>query len=102
MERFLQNLLTASIHGSILIFAVLLLRLVLLKTPKKYICYLWLLAGIRLLTDSILQTDNMDMETVRDFVTDIGSEAERLSRITEDLLRLTRLDSNQVDPPEVW
>lgn len=63
-----------------------------LKTP---------LAGIRLLTDSILQTDNMDMETVRDFVTDIGSEAERLSRITEDLLRLTRLDSNQVDPPEV-
>ena len=49
MERFLQNLLTASIHGSILIFAVLLLRLVLLKTPKKYICFLWLLAGIRLL-----------------------------------------------------
>ena len=63
-----------------------------LKTP---------LAAIRLLTDSILQTDNMDMKTVRDFVTDIGSEAERLSRITEDLLRLTRLDSNQVDPPEV-
>ena len=63
-----------------------------LKTP---------LAAIRLLTDSILQTGNMDMETVRDFVTDIGSEAERLSRITEDLLRLTRLDSNQVDPPEV-
>ena len=48
-----------------------------------------------------MQTNNMDMETVRDFVTDIGSEAERLSRITEDLLRLTRLDSNQVDPPEV-
>ena len=63
-----------------------------LKTP---------LAAIRLLTDSILQTDNMDMETVRDFVTDIGSEAERLSRITEDLLRLTRLDSNQMDQPEV-
>ena len=37
-----------------------------LKTP---------LAAIRLLTDSILQTDQMDMETVRDFVTDIGSEA---------------------------
>ena len=63
-----------------------------LKTP---------LAAIRLLTDSILQTDNMDMETVRDFVTDIGSEAERLSRITEDLLRLTRLDSDQLDKPEL-
>ena len=55
-----------------------------LKTP---------LAAIRLLTDSILQTDNIDPETTREFVTDIGQEAERLSRITEDLLRLTRLDS---------
>jgi signal transduction histidine kinase len=52
-----------------------------LKTP---------LAAIRLLTDSILQTDNIDPETTREFVGDIGREAERLSRITEDLLRLTR------------
>ena len=57
MERFLQNLLTASIHGSILIFAVLLLRLALLKTPKKYICYLWLLAGIRLLLPIEIRSD---------------------------------------------
>ena len=62
-----------------------------LKTP---------LAAIRLLTDSILQTDHMDPETVRDFVADIGSEAERLTRITEDLLRLTRLDSGLLDQPE--
>jgi len=60
-----------------------------LKTP---------LAAIRLLTDSILQTDNMDPETTREFVTDIGQEAERLSRITEDLLRLTRLDSSVLEP----
>ena len=58
-----------------------------LKTP---------LAGIRLLTDSILQTDNMDPETTKEFVTDIGREAERLSRITENLLRLTRLDGGVV------
>ena len=57
MERFLQNLLIASIHGSILIFAVLLLRLVLLKTPKKYICFLWLLAGIRLLLPIEIRSD---------------------------------------------
>ena len=31
--------------------------------------------------------------TAMEFVSDIGQEAERLSRITEDLLRLTRLDS---------
>ena len=61
-----------------------------LKTP---------LAGIRLLTDSILQTDHMDQETTKEFVTDIGREAERLSRITENLLRLTRLDSGVVQQP---
>ena len=57
MERFLQNLLTASIHGSIVILAVLLLRLVLYKTPKKYICFLWLLAGIRLLLPIEIRSD---------------------------------------------
>ena len=63
-----------------------------LKTP---------LAAIRLLTDSILQTDNMDQETTREFVADIGMEAERLSRITEDLLQLTKLDSGIIQEPVV-
>ena len=45
----LHNILTASIHGSIVIAVVMVLRLVLRKVPKKYICLLWLLAGIRLL-----------------------------------------------------
>ena len=63
-----------------------------LKTP---------LAAIRLLTDSILQSDRIDMETTKDFVSDIGQEAERLTRITEDLLRLTRLDSGVMEAPGV-
>ena len=63
-----------------------------LKTP---------LAAIRLLTDSILQTEDIDPATTREFVADIGAEAERLSRITEDLLRLTRLDSGVLEPPVV-
>ena len=58
-----------------------------LKTP---------LAGIRLLSDSILQTENMDAQTVREFVGDIEQESERLARITENLLRLTRLDSGML------
>ena len=62
-----------------------------LKTP---------LAAIRLLTDSILQNEDMDNATAREFVTDIGQEAERLSRITEDLLRLTRLDSGVAEAAE--
>lgn len=49
MNTFFQSLLTASFHGSIVILAVLVLRLLLKKTPKKYICFLWMLAGIRLL-----------------------------------------------------
>ena len=35
----------------------------------------------------------MDQVTLRDFVSDIGTEADRLTRITEHLLALTRLDS---------
>lgn len=56
-----------------------------LKTP---------LASIRLLADSILQNPDTDMDTVRDFVSDIGEEAERLTRISERLLTLTRLDAD--------
>ena len=51
-----------------------------LKTP---------LASIKLLSDSILQYD-MDAETMREFVGDIGNEAERLNRMTLKLLALTK------------
>ena len=64
-----------------------------LKTP---------LASIRLLSDSIVQNENIDAETVREFVTDIGNEAERLQRTTEKLLDLSRLDDDiQVQPEPV-
>ena len=62
-----------------------------LKTP---------LASIQLLSDSILQNEQMDQETVRDFVSDIGEEAKRLTRITEHLLTLTRLDSLPAEKTE--
>jgi len=64
-----------------------------LKTP---------LASIRLLSDSIVQTGNMDSDTMREFVADIGNEAERLQRTTEKLLDLSRLDDGvQVVPVPV-
>ena len=62
-----------------------------LKTP---------LAGIRLLSDSILQTEDIDAATVREFVGAIVQETDRLTRITENLLRLTRLDSGIVEPAQ--
>ena len=57
MTFFLNNLIQASIHGSIVILAVILLRLLLRNTPKKFICLLWLLAGIRLLMPIEIRSD---------------------------------------------
>lgn len=51
------------------------------------------LAAIRLLSDSITQSGDMDAATMREFAQDIGSEAERLQRITEKLMTLTKLDA---------
>lgn len=62
-----------------------------LKTP---------LASIKLLTDSILQNE-MDAETIREFVGDIGDEAERLNRTTEKLLSLTRIDGGMEQECEI-
>lgn len=62
-----------------------------LKTP---------LASIKLLADSILQYD-MDLETVREFVGDIGDEAERLNRMTAKLLSLTRAEDAASQESEI-
>ena len=51
------------------------------------------LAAIRLLSDSITQSENMGEGTMREFATDIGNEAERLQRITEKLMNLSKLDA---------
>ena len=56
MAQFFNNLLNASFHGSIVILAVVVLRLLLKKTPKKFFCMLWLLAGIRLLMPFEIQS----------------------------------------------
>ena len=56
-----------------------------LKTP---------LASIKLLTDSILQYE-MDRDTVMEFVEDIGMEADRLNRMSEKLLSLSRVEHQE-------
>ena len=62
-----------------------------LKTP---------LASIKLLTDSVLQND-MDTETIREFVQDIGNEADRLTRMTAKLLSLTVVDGEPAADCEI-
>ena len=62
-----------------------------LKTP---------LASIKLLADSVLQND-MEQDTMREFVSDIGSEADRLTRLTAKLLELTKLDSSHAEEKQL-
>ena len=54
-----------------------------LKTP---------LASIKLLSDSILQNE-MDAETMREFVHDIGNEADRLTRMAQKLLAISKAEA---------
>ena len=54
-----------------------------LKTP---------LASIKLLAETLLQNE-LDRETEREFIEDISSEAERLNRMTQKLLQLSKMDS---------
>lgn len=62
-----------------------------LKTP---------LASIKLLSDSILQND-MDVETIKEFVSDIGNEADRLNRMSQKLLSLSRIESQSDSDCEI-
>lgn len=62
-----------------------------LKTP---------LASIKLLSDSILQNP-MDSDTIREFVGDIGAEAERLNRLSQKLLTLSRADDTENTDSEI-
>lgn len=57
-----------------------------LKTP---------LATIKLICDSIVTTDNPNPEMIQDFLGDMSDEVDRLTRIVERLLTLTKMDSNQ-------
>ena len=62
-----------------------------LKTP---------LASIKLLSDSILQNE-MDLPTIKEFVNDIGNEADRLNRMTQKLLSLTRIETQSDSDCEI-
>lgn len=62
-----------------------------LKTP---------LASIKLLADSMVQSDNMPPDTMREFALDIAEETDRLSRIAQSMLNITRLDSGAAAAPE--
>ena len=94
MNTLFQNILTASFHGSIVILAVMLLRLVLKKTPRKYICLLWLLAGLRLLMPFQIQSD-LSLQPSADPVAQVQqfshSQAPKISRCRRRRSRIRAL-----------
>lgn len=55
-----------------------------LKTP---------MAGIKLICDSLVSVENPPLEMVKEFLSDMSDEVDRLTRIVERLLVLTKLDS---------
>ncbi len=58
-----------------------------LKTP---------MATIKLICDSITSSEAPDIEMVKDFLSDLSDEVDRLTRIIEKLLLLTKMDSKQI------
>lgn len=59
-----------------------------LKTP---------LSIIKLLSESLIQTENPDPEFIKEFLSDMNKEVERLTRIIERLLNLTQMDTRQLN-----
>jgi signal transduction histidine kinase len=57
-----------------------------LKTP---------LATIKLICDSIVTTENPEPDMVKDFLGDLSEEVDRLTRLVERLLALTKMDADQ-------
>lgn len=62
-----------------------------LKTP---------LASIKLLADSMVQTDDMPPDMMREFAYDIAEETDRLGRLAERMLDITRIDSGALENAE--
>lgn len=69
MSELFRNMLNASAQGSIVIAAVILLRPVLKRAPRKYICLLWILAGIRLLMPFSLES-SLSLQPRQELVTE--------------------------------
>ncbi len=63
-----------------------------LKTP---------LSSIKLICDSLLQNPDADKETVNEFLSDMNEQVDRLTRIINKLLSLTKLDAS-LDEAEIF
>lgn len=80
MTVLFQKVLTASFHGSVIIAALLLLRLFLKKTGKGLWCLLWLLAFLRLsmpfeiVSPASIQPEPIDWQEIRQLIAERRQE----------------------------
>ena len=57
MDAVFERVLQISLSGSVIVLAVLVLRLVLKNAPKRAVCLLWMIAILRLLVPFEIQSD---------------------------------------------
>ena len=57
MDSLFSHILKISLSGSVIVLAVLALRLILRRAPKRAVCLLWMLAVLRLLVPFEIQSD---------------------------------------------
>ena len=79
MSELFRDVLNASFQGGVVILAVLMLRLILKKAPKKYICLLWILVGLRLLVPFSIES-SLSLQPNMDRYTTVRTEAEMPSQ----------------------
>ena len=72
MKELFLPFLTAGLSASVLILAVILARLALYKAPKRYICLLWLLVGLRLLIPFTVES-RLSLQPDQSAVTQLGA-----------------------------
>ncbi len=78
MERLFEQICNLSISASWLILAVLAVRYLLKKAPKKYICLLWMLVGLRLVVPFSIESSLSlipEMNVSEVFETGMGATA---------------------------
>ncbi|MBQ7385797.1 MAG: hypothetical protein IJW04_04730 [Ruminococcus sp.] len=91
MNQFLLTLLNMSVVSSLLILAVVVLRLVFKKAPKAIFCFLWALVGLRLICPFSVES-TLSLVPQKEPVTYIAEQAEKYSNIAEP----ARINSNTV------
>ncbi len=94
MDGFFLDFLSISLNASYIIIAVFFIRLIFSKIPKKYICFLWSLAGIRLVFPFSIESalsvipsgkpvDYTGLECEREIIVDSGiSTVDRVANRT--------------------